>query len=208
MLARFGSLLNTAFALAGSIFGSEALAWAQYDASVALAPLFGSLTAKGVPRTFYTATGGAANFSYYFSPSFALEGGYEAQLFGTTPIIHGPDLGITAVLWGERAFSFSEDPLYLKVSQPISLSATVGTWYRYYSLKSLFPEGVRTLEEYADFVTPGAAIGVAASGNIRIQVADTMALFFRVRYATASTPDIASGTFKAYSVQIGVITPL
>jgi hypothetical protein len=194
--------------LAGTLSCSRAEAWAPHDASVSLAPLFGTLVAHGVERSFYTATGGAASHSYYFSPSFALETGYEAQIIGTTPVLHGPDVGMTVVLWGERAFSFSEDSLYLKVTQPLSLSVTVGGWYRFYSLKNLFPESVRTLEEYQDFVTPGSALGVAFSGSVRVQILDDVGLFLRGRYAAASTPEISGGSLKAYSLHIGVVTTL
>jgi hypothetical protein len=208
MLKRTRALVVAAALVAGNLYGSQALAWAQHDASIGLAPLSGTLTAHGKARTFYTATGGAANYSYYFSPSFALETGYEGQFIGTTPILHGPDIGITTILWGERSFSFSEDNLYLKVTQPLSISATVGSWYRFYALKNLFPESVRTLDEYEDFVKPGAALGVAASGNLRIQIFDTAAFFMRVRYVTASVPELQDGSFKAYSMQLGIISAL
>jgi hypothetical protein len=147
-------------------------------------------------------------YSYYFSPSFVLETVYEGQFIGTTPIPHGPNAGITTALWGERSFSFCENTLYLKVTPPLFISATVGSWYHFYALKNLFPESFRTLDEYEDFVKPSAALGVAASGNLRIQIFDTAALFLRVRYVTASIPELQDVSFKAYTMQLGIISAL
>jgi hypothetical protein len=72
----------------------------------------------------------------------------------------------------------------------------------------LFPAEVRTLEEYEEFVKPGSALGIAVSGNLRVQIWNEAALFVRARYATAATSDIAGGSFLAYSLQLGAITAL
>jgi hypothetical protein len=202
LLLSFLSLLCT------GLFSPSAWAWAKHDVSAGVAPFFGTISADGEVRNFRSATGVAANYSFYLSPDFAVESGYEAGLVESDLAIHGPDFGATYILYGARPFSFSEEPLYLKVTQPLSISVTAGSWYRFYNLKNFFPPEVRTLEQFEELVKPGGALGMSASLNFRLQMADAICAFVRARYATGRASEIRNGTFTVLSAQFGTIFAL